>query len=65
MDSKENAQNTTEPKKYFFREQDGTITYCDTQEELFAIFCSPKGYNFKDMGRTDYLELLLQSSDDS
>lgn len=49
---------TNTPKKYFFRENNGTITYCDTQEEMFALLRSPKGDNFRDMGRTDYLNLL-------
>lgn len=53
----------TTQKPYFFREKNGTITYCDTQEEMFELLRSPKGDNFKDMGRTDYLNLLQEEED--
>lgn len=52
----------TTQKPYFFREKNGTITYCDTQEEMFELLRSPKGNNFCDMGKAEYLDLL--SDDD-
>lgn len=55
--------NETNQKPYFFRENDGTITYYNAQEEMFALLRSPKGDNFRDMGRTDYLNLLEEEDD--
>lgn len=62
MESKANQPMQQEqPKKYFFREKNGTITYIETQEEMFALLRSPKGNNFRDMGKTEYLNLHEQT----